>query len=878
MNHNGMLWAILLLGVAAYLSFEVKGEVSPQGFEADFEKRKSTLNDNSCFDIFNSGSLQGERLEAMKFLYAYLPLPDISSYSPEFFLANVDASLKAREEMPWGKDIPEREFRHFVLPLRVNNEMLDSSRLVFYEQLRDRVRHLSLEEAILEVNHWCHERVTYRPSDARTSNPLSTVCQAIGRCGEESTFTVAALRAVGIPARQVYTPRWAHTDDNHAWVEAWVDGKWHFLGACEPEPVLDLAWFNIPASRGMIMNTTVFGKYNGPEEKFNETDLTTVINVTENYAPVDILKVRVTDTDLNPVENAKVNFCIYNYTEFYPVTSRLSDSSGEARVICGLGDMVVWATDGERFGFIKASPGNNKIWTLTLDRDASTVADFELDIMPPRISKSLPEADPELVEMNGKRLAEEDDLRNRYVATFLDRAKARDLAARNGWDEGLAEDILVKSRGNHPVIVGFLESLNLDRLSDGWALLGAVSEKDLRDISREVLDDNISCSAAQDIQTDMYVNYVLNPRVENEPLMPYKGFFRKVIDSKLAAEAKGNPLVWIDWVSENIAVDTVWNPQNIHMNPMAVWTQKAADKRSRNIFFVATMRSMGVPARIDQITGKTQYYDGQNWIDVFFDGAAPASVAPQGTLLLSYGEDNSISNPVYYSHFSLHKIENGLPRQLEFDEGAGFEEIARDLSLDEGQYMMISGQRMSDGSTLVRGNIFPVISGKETEGCLVFRKDDSKVSVIGSLDAEHMYHDVGSDTKKSVLSSTGRGYYILGIVKANNEPSAHALNDISLCQEEFEALPEKIMILFNNEDDLSRFDFTAFPNLPSNVIFGVDSSSAILDQIAESVGVQKSDLPVFVIADSFNRVMFVSHGYTIGLGHQILDTMTKMRD
>ena len=45
------------------------------------------------------------------------------------------------------------------------------------------------------------------------------------------------LWAVGIPARQVYTPRWAHTDDNHAWVEAWVDGEWHYLGASEPAPV-----------------------------------------------------------------------------------------------------------------------------------------------------------------------------------------------------------------------------------------------------------------------------------------------------------------------------------------------------------------------------------------------------------------------------------------------------------------------------------------------------------------------------------------------------------------------------------------------------------------------------------------------------------------
>ena len=78
-----------------------------------------------------------------------------------------------------------------------------------------------------------------------------------GRCGEESTLLVAALRSVGIPARQVYTPRWAHTDDNHAWVEAWADGKWYFLGACEPEPVLNLGWFNAPASRGMLMHTKV---------------------------------------------------------------------------------------------------------------------------------------------------------------------------------------------------------------------------------------------------------------------------------------------------------------------------------------------------------------------------------------------------------------------------------------------------------------------------------------------------------------------------------------------------------------------------------------------------------------------------------------------
>ncbi len=232
--------------------------------ESVFKNRMQTVGKQ----FFDTKSLKPtlEQTEALEFLYAYMPLADVTDYPTSFYLDNVKATLTAREEMAWGKNVPELLFRHFVLPLRVNNEPLDSSRTVFYRELKDRVMGKSMYDAILEVNHWCHEKVTYQPSDARTSAPLATVRTATGRCGEQSTFTVAALRAVGIPARQVYTPRWAHTDDNHAWVEAWADGKWYFLGACEPEPVLNLGWFNAPASRAMLMHTKVFGDYAGPEE------------------------------------------------------------------------------------------------------------------------------------------------------------------------------------------------------------------------------------------------------------------------------------------------------------------------------------------------------------------------------------------------------------------------------------------------------------------------------------------------------------------------------------------------------------------------------------------------------------------------------------
>ena len=127
-------------------------EAERAAVQGDFDKRVATLNQGNLFEVFNQPMTEIQK-EAMTFLYAYMPLGDITDYSGEYFLENIDYTLKAKEEMPWGKLIPEREFRHFVLPIRVNNENLDDSRKVFYEELKDRVKNLSLHDAVLEVNH-----------------------------------------------------------------------------------------------------------------------------------------------------------------------------------------------------------------------------------------------------------------------------------------------------------------------------------------------------------------------------------------------------------------------------------------------------------------------------------------------------------------------------------------------------------------------------------------------------------------------------------------------------------------------------------------------------------------------------------------------------
>ncbi|MEI7983231.1 MAG: transglutaminase domain-containing protein, partial [Bacteroidota bacterium] len=151
-----------------------------------FEEQKKLAKNRTArlFQVFDQDLSLTEK-EALEFLYAYMPLSDLADYDGDFYLKNVRASLAARDTFSWGKSVPENIFRHFVLPVRVNNENLDSSRWIFFMELKDRIKRMTMKDAVLEVNHWCHEKVTYRGTDGRTSSPLATVKTAFGRCGEE---------------------------------------------------------------------------------------------------------------------------------------------------------------------------------------------------------------------------------------------------------------------------------------------------------------------------------------------------------------------------------------------------------------------------------------------------------------------------------------------------------------------------------------------------------------------------------------------------------------------------------------------------------------------------------------------------------------------
>ncbi len=871
----------IALGLLLLLSVSCKEHLfsdtaTQQRIEQDFKKKQKELPDGNLFGIF-SGTLPATEKEALMFLYAYMPIGDITDYDGAFHRMNVQYALKTKQEMPWGKTIPLREFMHFVLPVRVNNENLDDSRKVFYEELKDRVKGLSMYDAVLEVNHWCHEKVVYTPSDSRTSSPLATVKTASGRCGEESTFLVAALRSVGIPARQVYTPRWAHTDDNHAWVEAWVDGQWHFLGACEPEPVLDLGWFNAPASRGMLMHTKVFGYYNGPEEVMSRTSGYTEINVTHNYAPVTQATVTVEDSARRPVEGARVDFKIYNYAEFCTVASKTTDHQGKTSLSAGKGDMLVWATDGQQFGYGKLSFSKDTAVTIRLDKHAGETSALALDIVPPVENAGAVTVSSQQRAENNLRLNREDSIRNLYTSTFITPAQAGQLARELHLAPEPLSSLLIASRGNHAEIIAFLRNTPADSRPQALGLLKAISGKDLRDTPAAVLSDhlrNTPCTGSP-----LFNSYIMNPRIANEMLTPYKAFFQEAVSPALAEKIRRDPAVWTQWCSQNITIKDELNPQNIPMTPAGVWKARIADQHSRDIFCVAVLRSLGVAARIDEVTGKTQYAaaDGK-WQDIRFSAAKNENV-PQGKLVAAFNPVKALDNPVYYSHFTLSKFNEGELQLLTFPENPASNWknlLEHPMPLDTGYYLMVTGTRLASGGVLSHLTFFNIEPEKTTSVGLLMRENPDEVKVIGNLNSEALFMAEGKTTPQSILQTTGRGYFIIGILGAGQEPSNHALRDIAALKKDFEQWGRGMVLLFPDEQQLKNFRKDEFPGLPQTITWGTDSGHAIQRMIQENLKLSHDNLPIFVIADTFNRIVFISQGYTIGLGEQLMKTIHKL--
>lgn len=855
----------------------------------------------------NTYGLSKDEVESLQFLYAYMPVNDMAENTFDFFV-DVTKLSYATKTLPWGEAVTSELFQYFVLPVRVNNETLDNAREMFYRELAPRVMNMNMYDAVIEINHWCREKIVYQPTDGRTTPPATTVVRAYGRCGEESTVTVAALRSVGIPARQVYVPRWAHTNSNHAWVEVWVDGTWYYLGACEPEPMLDRGWFTASASRAMLVNTFAYGPLKPSDdsqikgEVISQNSCFTEVSSTATYAPVKKAVVKITDESGAPVENVAVAFNIINGNSLSSMADRVTDKDGVAYLTTGLGTFVVevfYAKDGKEYYAARLlSVPNTDVLEIKLDRDErrgtadSQMSVVDFAITPPAETRFPTALTDEVQKAHDAHCAADDSIRLAHIATFRfnDPAAAQAFSAEMV-KKGLPKDMETRLANLLPQTLSagfevekFFNQTAPENLKLAVELMEVIRVKDIQEITAATYADYLNgvTRLGEVYKNDpIFVQTVLNPRFSNELPIAYKAQLWDVLTANGMTEAgaKTETIAAVTAALNKIMLVSPeeLNPRGFYMTPASVANFGIADNPNYTVYARALFATAGIPTRVNPLTAEMQILVDGNWQDYATKSAVPAVKEEfKGTAELK------IEDPEGKAAGRRYQLQrwsgDGYRSVGGFMMGAmgrGTDSGSANTTVEPGLYRIVTSIRAADGSMLARIMTFVVEpDSKQTITAQWHPVKEDELVVIGSLDAEWKYtaKDAaeGSDPA-SIIGTVGRNFFVLAFLEPTKEPSQHFIRELSGIGD---AIKIPIVIMFNDKEKMD-FYFKQDYKVSDKINYGFDSQDVILKGLSKSLATTDlaARMPVVVVADSFGNIYYKSIGYSIG----IPEAITKLK-
>ena len=787
---------------------------------------------------------------ACKYLYAFMPYSDIGNYPFEVFLDYAENGVQLWKENPQIADMPEDIFLNYVLFHRVNEEEIAPCRTFFRTEIGTRIQGMNFREAALEVNYWCAEEATYHCTDDRTLSALSVYRRGNGRCGEESVFTVNALRSVGVPARQVYAPKWSHCDDNHAWVEIWCDGKWYFLGACEPEEILNKGWFTNASSRAMMIHSRIFDTKIPEGEVIGRDGMVTMLNELKRYAVTKGITVSVKDDQGLPVEGAEVSFEVLNYSEYAPIAEKETDENGRAVLTTGLGSLHISVRACCNEEWLHAEKAMN---TETEDsceiclrhQTAGENAGYEkwtaADMFAPHdapVNTDMP--DSEQKERGNKRLAAANAHREQKV---------------RNWRNPECERFLQKevNRIEKAVAASYREDL-----------LNVLTEKDRTDCLSDVLEEHLDLAISYHgmMNRDTFVSYVLNPRVDDEVLQKYRREIKNKFSRDEKQELRNDPSQIWKLVEKAVVSRPEKERSSVITTPAGCLNTCTGSFLSKKILFVAMARTLGVPARLNPHDRSMEYMENEKFVPVL------AKTEKNSTLILKSGEDTQWK---YFQNWSIAKLENGRYVSLKLGTEA-FENQHMNLPLESGKYRILTSNRLPNGNMFANEYHFEIQPGETKEIDLVLREADLEDMLENiSMPEFTLRREDGSTVKASELTADGK--HILAFLEEEKEPTEHILNEMMEQEEAFAGYAEKIIFVVRSKDALETPTLSKALKKLKNVQIYYDDFSEIINTLGRRMYVDPDKLPLIIVTNGSLNGIYATSGYNVGTGDMLLRLM-----
>lgn len=819
--------------------------------------------------------------ELLQFYYGFMPLSDAFTYDFDLFYRYAAHAASLRRTEARCAALPEEIFLHDVAWYRINSEKIVDCRSFFQEQVSPLIQGLDETQAVLAVNYWCASQASYEASDERTQSPLSVYRSGSGRCGEESTFLVSVLRSVGIPARQVYVPRWAHCDDNHAWVEVYVEGTWHFLGACEPEEVLDRGWFTNASTRAVLVYARTFTDYGVENQIAGRDGCVRFLNVTEHYAETKNLRIRVTDGEDRPISGASVSVEILNMAEFCSVLTLTTGADGTAGLTMGLGDVLVRAWKDGLCAETPVGAEDREIrLKLTEAPENMPSGRTELEIRAPKDGVTpwpVPEAAQKAV--GRARLKEADTARERKLSAFREEA-AR--AAESYPDEA---DIFLRARGNVAGLKKFLDGE--DWKQERKELLHSLSDKDFRDLDPEILQEQLRQLAplspdvqqrmASGAQTDsasgreVFVHFCLCPRIGMEELTAFAPAVKEFFSGQERAAFRKRPECIWEWEQAHLKYLPSEDYDTLKITPPAALRGLWADETGKRTLFVAICRTLGIPARLNPVTGQAEYLTGNEWREVSGEAGAAGDGPEEAVTDRSHSDSASarlllLTSPEdpwsYAQTWSIGRL-SGMGYETLNYEGIHPENGRMELRLKSGIYRLITTNRMPGGSQYASIICFHLKEGEERTLEMKLHRPELKDLLVKNPLPAFTLQDGGGNTVDSASLLNGAKSLLI-FVEEGKEPTEHVLNELPAEKERMERLSCRLILVADSTASLENplLNRTADVFETAEVYFDEGLENA--EPVARRMYVAPDLLPLLVAVDEQGCGIYACSGYHVG--------------
>lgn len=570
-----------------------------------------------------------------------------------------------------------------------------------------------------------------------------------------------------------------------------------------------------------------------------------MLNQTARYAKVKTVSVKVTDKNGVPVKGAQVQFQVLNMGEYFPIAKAEADDQGKVSLLTGLGSVRVVAFCPEMEGFAQAdmdTRSQDEI-TLVLTNEPVAAEDWKaVDVIAPVDTPVNPDMPTPQQKAEGtRRLNEANKLRREKKENWV-----------------------------NPEIAVFLGKDDEKELRH--ALMNVLTKKDHTDCISSVLEEHLEYGKVYAEQyrafnsgRDLYVNFVLNPRVEDELLRPYRKGILAFFTEDQKEEFRANPVEIWNYIQKHVNAYPDNERDTVMETPYECLVSGIGTNRSQKVLFVAIARALGIPARLNPGNHVMEYWEKDHFVPVLKqqEGGVRLSLKKEEGTQWNYFQNWTIGRLVGNEYVSLKLTDKE------------WEKDTMELALIPGTYRIITTNRLPNGNQFSWEKTIIVKENENYNETLRLREAQLADMLERISLPEFEVKDAEGNTV-TCADLTKDGKKILMWLEESREPTEHILNEMLEHAEKFHEFENSVSFMIRTpeakQDPLLEKVLKTF----QEVSVYYDSFEENIELLGRRMYVDSDKLPLILVANGESVGIYATSGYNVGTGDMLIRIMEEV--